>query len=68
MRAVLVSGAASFGVMALGAGRFRLMDVLPAPDAHVGTRVDVKGILLLRPEGNAVNVTALQSTGTACTP
>ncbi len=56
------------GEVALGAGSFTLMDVLPAPDAHVGRRVDVKGILLLRPEGNAVNVTALQSTGTPCTP
>ncbi len=54
--------------MPLGSGTYKVMDALPAPDAHIGKRVDVKGILMLRPEGNAVNVTALQPTGASCTP
>lgn len=54
--------------MALGAGTYKVMDALPSPDAHVGKRVDVKGILMLRPDNQAVNVTALQPTGVSCTP
>ena len=50
----------------LGTRTFRLMDAIPSPDAFVGQRLDVKGILLLRPVDSAINVTALQTTGAAC--
>ena len=54
--------------MALGASTFELMYVFPDPDAYEGHRVEAKGFLIRRDEGDAINVTTVASLSPTCEP
>jgi len=51
---------------ALGAQKFLLMDVYPAPDAIKGYKVEAKGFLIRNPQENRLNVTSLQGLASKC--
>jgi mono/diheme cytochrome c family protein len=47
---------------------FRLMNVFPAPEAHRGHRMEVKGLLMRAPDGDQLNVTSLGMIAESCQP
>jgi cbb3-type cytochrome c oxidase subunit III len=51
----------------LGSQTFRLMDAAASrPDTHKGEKVEVKGLLMRQADATVLNVTSLQSGGSAC--
>jgi cytochrome c5 len=53
---------------ALGATTFELMNVYPSPDPYDGHKVEAKGFLIRNPEGDRLNVTAVQTLAPRCEP
>jgi S-disulfanyl-L-cysteine oxidoreductase SoxD len=52
---------------ALGSQTFRLMDAAASrPEDHKGEKVEVKGLLMRQADATVLNVTSLQSGGSAC--
>jgi cytochrome c2 len=49
-----------------GAHTFRLMQVYPSPEGYVGSRVEVKGLLIRNPDADLLNVTSVQPISPAC--
>jgi mono/diheme cytochrome c family protein len=50
----------------LGKNEFRLLYIFPSPDAIKGQKVYSKGLLILDPKGNSINVTAVLSVSPTC--
>ena len=50
----------------LGTQTFTLMSVYPDPASHTGHRMEAKGFLIRGPEGDRINVSALEMVATAC--
>ncbi len=53
---------------ALGTGTVELISVFPSPKPHIGHRLRAKGLLVLLPAGNKINVMSLEVIAQACTP
>ena len=53
-------------IRSLGTHTIRLLSVFPRPDALIGHRVEVKGLLVRSGNDIAVNVVTLQSAAPAC--
>ena len=53
---------------ALGTGTVELISVFPNPTPHIGRRLRAKGLLVLLPAGNKINVMSLEVIAQACTP
>jgi len=51
---------------ALGAQKFLLMDVYPAPESYKGFKVETKGFLIKGPQESRLNVTSVQGLATKC--
>jgi mono/diheme cytochrome c family protein len=49
-----------------GTQAFRLLNVFPAPDAHVGHIVEARGFLIRDPGGNRINVTSVRTLAPRC--
>jgi hypothetical protein len=49
-----------------GTHAYELMQVYPSPEMFVGQRVEVKGLLIRGPNGDALNVTSFQRIETSC--
>lgn len=51
----------------LGTGRYRLISVTPfEPAAHVGQKMDARGLIYTEPGDERINVTSLTATGVGC--
>ena len=53
---------------ASGTATFSLMSVYPDPAEHAGHRMEVKGFLIRRPDGDRINVSSLAMVAPACDP
>lgn len=53
---------------ALGTGTVELISVFPSPKPHIGRRLRAKGLLVILPAGNKINVMSLEVIAQACTP
>jgi mono/diheme cytochrome c family protein len=54
------------GQKELGKGELRLLYIFPSPDALKGNKIYSKGLLILDPKGNSINVTSLHSLSPDC--
>ena len=52
----------------LGTQTFTLMSVYPDPASHAGHKMEAKGFLIRGPEGDRINVSALEMVAAACEP
>ena len=52
----------------LGTQTFTLMSVYPDPTSHAGHKMEAKGFLIRGPEGDRINVSAMEMVAAACEP
>ena len=56
----------AYGAQPLGDRTFTLMSAYPDPAPHAGHRMEAKGFLIRNPEGDRINLSALEPIGPVC--